>query len=150
MASKVEQMVERLITPHADAMDLEIVAVELRKQDNQRFMRVFIAKPDGERMDWETCERFHRSIVDLLEEVDYDYLEVSSPGDRPLKTPRDFQRNLNHDVDIKLYAPLQGSKQFSGLLTGYDAQGLTIEMDGQQIFLPMKSVAQVKPAFRIE
>lgn len=150
MSNKVQGRVQVLIAPHAAAMNLEIVAVELRKQDARRYLRIFVARQDGQIMDWETCEQFHRSIVELLEEVEYDYLEVSSPGDRPLKTLRDFQRNIGREVDVKLYAAYEGKKQFTGILKAHDEQTMVLQWNDKELQLVNKSVAQVKPAFRIE
>lgn len=150
MGNKTEGHVEALIASHAAAMDLEIVAVELRKQNGERYLRVFVARVDGQAMDWETCEQFHRSIVDLLEDVEYDYLEVSSPGDRPLKTQRDYQRNLGNEVDVKLYAAINGQKQLTGILQAFDGRNIALECGEKHVKLPVGAVAQVKPAFRIE
>lgn len=150
MANRTEGQVQALVAPHAAAMDLEIVAVELRKQNDERYLRIFVARTDLKDMDWETCEQFHRSIVDLLEDVEYDYLEVSSPGDRPLKTPRDYQRNLGNEVEVKVYAAINGQKQFAGILQAFDEQFITLENADKSFKLPLSAIAQVKPAFRIE
>jgi ribosome maturation factor RimP len=55
------------------------------------------------------------------------YLIVSSPGlDRPLKTPRDYKRSIGKKIDVKLYRPLDGHKEFTGELTSFDEDGFTI------------------------
>ncbi len=83
--------------------------VELVKEPTGRFLRFFIDKPDGVTI--EDCEIFHRRIQPMMEFVDYDYMEVSSPGaDRPLKKPEDFERAAGAGVEVRLYKPEGGQK----------------------------------------
>ncbi len=75
----------------ADELQLELIDVELVKEPTGHFLRFYIDRPDGVALN--ELENFHRRIQPLVERVEYDYMEVSSPGaDRPLKTERDFER----------------------------------------------------------
>ena len=75
----------------AERMGLEWVDVELAKEPAGRFLRIFVDKPAG--IDLNDLEAYHKIVQPLFDDVDYDYMEVSSPGaDRPLKTERDFER----------------------------------------------------------
>ena len=79
----------RIAQKIADEMQLELVDVELVKEPTGHFLRFYIDRPDGIALD--ELESFHRRILPLVEAVEYDYMEVSSPGAyRPLKTERDF------------------------------------------------------------
>lgn len=67
------------------------------------------------------CERVSRHLSHLfaVEEIDYDRLEVSSPGmDRPLRTARDFLRFTGALVKVQLYEPMDGKRRFRGRLLG--------------------------------
>ena len=75
----------------ADKLNLELVDVCLDKEGAGKYLRIYIDKPEGISLD--DCEVYHRAIQPQLEEYDYDFLEVSSPGvDRPLKRERDFEK----------------------------------------------------------
>ena len=70
---------------------------------------------------------------------------VSSPGlDRPLKREKDFLRAMGKAVDVRLYTKIEGSKEFVGVLCGYDGRTVAIEtLDGRREF-PVESVAIVR------
>lgn len=107
----------RIAQKIADEMQLELVDVELVKEPTGHFLRFYIDRPDGIALD--ELESFHRRILPLVEAVEYDYMEVSSPGaDRPLKTERDFERARGEAVELKTYRPVNGAKRFTGDLVG--------------------------------
>ena len=90
-----------VVTPRcqalADRMNLELVDVCLDKEGAGKYLRIYIDKPEGISLD--DCEAYHRAIQPQLEQYDYDFLEVSSPGvDRPLKKDRDFDRAIGSEV----------------------------------------------------
>ena len=93
------------VTPKCQAlaqrMGLELVDVCLDKESAGKYLRLYLDKPQG--LSLADCESYHRAIQPQLEQYDYDFLEVSSPGvDRPLKTPRDYERHLGDEVEVKL------------------------------------------------
>ena len=103
-------------------------------------------------MSLDDCESYHRAIQPQLEKYDYDFLEVSSPGvDRPLKTPRDYERHLGDEVEVKLFKALDGVKLFSGTLAGLDEEDqiLLDTPQGRRSF-PRKAAASVKPMVDME
>ena len=74
------------------------------------------------------CESFHRRVLKYAQDIDYDYMEVTSPGaDRPLKTERDFERALGQNVEIRFYRQMDGQKQLTGRLTDFDAESVTVD-----------------------
>ena len=97
----------------------------------------------------EDCEKFHRAIDPLLDEADpiseaY-ILEVSSPGiERELKTAAHIEACEGWDVEVKLYAPKNGSKMYRGVLCGYDDEGnITIEVGEEKLAFKPDEVAKI-------
>lgn len=136
-----EAIAERVAAEQA----LDLVEVTLKKEPQGLTLCLYIDKPDGVTLD--DCERFHRAVQPLLEDVEYDYLEVSSPGaDRPIQTERDFEKNRGETVEIKLYAPVDGAKRYEGSLKSLDDESVTVSLaDGSEKTFPRKAVALIKP-----
>ena len=123
---------------------VELVYVELVKEPAGQFLRFYIDKPDGITLD--ELEVFHRRILPLVEDVAYDYMEVSSPGaDRPLKTERDFERAEGLKVELKTYRPVNGAKQFKGELIGLRDGMIEICVGGETLSFAKRDVAIVRP-----
>ena len=129
----------------ADEFQLELIDVELVKEPTGHFLRFYIDRPGGVALN--ELENFHRRIQPLVERVEYDYMEVSSPGaDRPLKTERDFARAEGLAVELKTYRPVNGAKQFTGDLVGL-RDGMIVIRTGpeEEISFAKKDVAIVRP-----
>ena len=144
------QAVERIGKPIAVEMNLEWVEATLQKESRGKCLCIYLDKEGGLTLD--DCERFHKQIQPLLEDIDYDFLEVSSPGiDRPVKTPRDFAKNRDALVEVKLYAPVDGAKLHRGLLRAMDEKTVTITLEagGEMQFL-RSAVAVIKPVIEME
>jgi ribosome maturation factor RimP len=127
-----------------------LVDVELVKESTGRFLRFYIDKPDGVTID--DCEAFHRRIQPMMEFVDYDYMEVSSPGaDRPLKKPEDFERAEGTGVEVRLYKPEGGQKVFRGALVGLEGGKVVIrDAAGEERAFDLKATALVKPVVEFD
>ena len=134
----------------ADEMDVELVDVELVKEPTGRFLRFYIEKPEGIALN--DLEAYHRRILPLVERVDYDYMEVSSPGaDRPLKTDADFERAAGMTVELKTYRPVNGGKQFTGELVGLEDGMVVIRCGGgEALRFERKAVAMVRPLIEFD
>ena len=107
----LQEIIERTLV----AMGYELVDIEFAPRG---LLRVFIDAPAGIQV--EDCERASHQLSHVLavDDVDYDRLEVSSPGlDRPLKKPADFVRFAGEDVAVRLKRPFEGRRNFEGLLT---------------------------------
>ena len=114
--NRVEQAAWRIAQPALEQIGIELVDVEFIKDGQTWHLNVYIDKAGG--VDLDACEAANR-ILDPLFDVDpdiagrHDYLSVSSPGlDRPLKNDRDYDRALNQEIEIKLYAPMDKKKKF--------------------------------------
>ncbi len=138
--------IEKALLPIATEQELEIVEVEF-KQGREPALTVYIDKVGG--VDLDACEKFHRAIDPLLDELDPTEgapytLNVSSPGlDRPLKKDRDFEKCLGERVEIKLFAPMQGKKLLEGTLTAWDAACVTVEEKGQSVKIERSKIAKI-------
>ena len=128
---------------------LQLVDVELVKESTGHFLRFFIDREDGVSLD--ELEKFHRAILPLVENVAYDYMEVSSPGaDRPLKTEEDFERAEGMKVELKTYRPVNGGKQFTGEMVGLREGNVVIRVGEAELAFPRKEVAVVKPVIEFD
>lgn len=135
---------EKIARRIADEQGVELVDVELVKEPGGHFLRFYIEKGDGVSLN--ELETFHRAIQPLVETVEYDYMEVSSPGaDRPLKTERDFERAAGMEVELKTYRPVNGAKQFTGELAGLKDGKIEIRVGGETLSFEKKEVAIVRP-----
>ena len=134
----------------AQEMQVELVDVELVKEPTGHFLRFYVDRPEG--VDLDTLERFHRRILPLVESVEYDYMEVSSPGaDRPLKSDRDFERAAGTAVEVKTYRAVDGQKVFTGDLIGLEGDEIVIaDADGVQRRFDRKAVAVVRPLIEFD
>ncbi|AZV42311.1 ribosome maturation factor RimP [Peribacillus asahii] len=130
MSKKVTEVVEELVTPILEDLQLELVEVEYVKEGSW-FLRVYIDKETG--VDIEDCGTVSEKLSEKLDEVDpipqnY-FLEVSSPGaERPLKKDKDFQKAIGKNVYIKTYEPILNEKEFEGTLMAFDGQEVTLEV----------------------
>ena len=105
--------------------------VEFETSPRARLLRVFIDRPDSEQADKsrisvEDCAAVSNQLgrVFTVENVDYDRLEVSSPGlDRPLVKPADYRRFSGKEVQLKLRVPMGNQRNFSGVLEGLQEEG---------------------------
>ena len=134
-----EQKTEEILIPIAEEYGYELVDVEYVKEGGTWYLRAYIDKPGGVSID--DCEAVSRRLSDILDEKDFiddSYImEVSSPGlGRPLKKEKDFQRSLGEDVEIRTYRPIEGQKEFEGVLKAFDKNTVTIayEDDTEQVF----------------
>ena len=136
---------EKIAQQIAIEQNVELVDVELVKEPTGHFLRFYIEKPDG--ISLNELETYHRRIQPLVENVEYDFMEVSSPGaDRPLKTERDFARAEGMEVELKTYRPVNGAKQFLGDLVGLkDGVISIITENGETLSFEKKDVAIVRP-----
>ena len=147
----IASVVREIVTPVADEMGFFIWDVEFVKEGADKYLRITLDNEEG--ININDCETFHRAIDPLLDEADpiseaY-ILEVSSPGiERELKYPEHIDACEGWDVEVKLYAPKNGTKQFRGVLVGYDEQGnIVIENGGESIAFKPEEVAKISTYF---
>lgn len=146
---KVAEQVLSLVQPIAESFGLEVLEVLYEKKFDGMNLTVVIDKDGGVTID--DCEKLHRAIdepLDRLDPIESAYiLNVSSPGlDRPLKLPRDYKRNLDKKIRVKLYKPLDNKKSYDGVLIAYDDDTFEIKLqNGEIIKFNKKDTAKVEP-----
>jgi Uncharacterized protein conserved in bacteria len=145
--AKVTDLVQALVQPFCDQQGVSLWDVEYVKEAGQWFLRVFIDKQGG--LHIEDCEAVSRPLSDLLDErdpIEGSYvLEVGSAGvDRALKKPEHFAAYVGTAVDVKLYRPRDGSKEWTGALVGYQSGDVTLQINDVEVLFPKSDVALVR------
>lgn len=118
-----------LVEPAIETLGYDLVDVEYKKEGKDWFLRFFIDKRGG--IGIQDCEVVSKTIDPMLDEgieIPGSYqLEVSSPGlDRPLKTTRDLLRYRGREVEVKLYAPIDGERKLTGYIVDATDEVLTL------------------------
>lgn len=132
--------------------------VDFETTPRARLLRVFIDRPEGITVDDCAAVSNHLTRLFAVENIDYDRLEISSPGlDRPLKKAADFERFAGQEAQVRMRLPIAGRRNFSGVLLGVDVRGeaeetvvlLQGEGGGQPFELPLAQVdkARLVPKF---
>ena len=148
---EIESYAENLFLPITQKHGFELVDVEYVREVGVWYLRCYIDKEGGITVD--DCEVISRLLGEWLDKEDFiedSYiLEVSSPGlGRPLKKEKDFARSIGKDVEIRLYKAIDKQKEFTGTLTSYDADSVTITMeDGSERTFEKSEIALIRLAF---
>jgi ribosome maturation factor RimP len=137
-----------LIEQTVQGLDYELVDFE--SSPRGRLMRVFIDSPNGITVD--DCATVSNQLTRIfeVENVDYDRLEVSSPGlDRPLKKAADFERFAGQDVQLRLRMPIANQRNFAGVLQGLKDGVVTLETEKGPVEVPFEEIekARLVPKF---
>jgi ribosome maturation factor RimP len=139
--------VVKLVETTVSGLGYELVDME---RSGRGMLRVLIDKPEG--ISVEDCQVVSNQLTRLfmVENVDYERLEVSSPGlDRPLKKEADFVRFISEKVQLKLRMPLAGRKNFVGMIAGASDGILQLDVDGSQVTIELSNLdkARLVPTF---
>ncbi|HSN42190.1 MAG TPA: ribosome maturation factor RimP [Burkholderiales bacterium] len=119
--------------------------VDLERSGKGLFLRVFIDKPGGVNVDDCAAVSHHLTRWLAVEHIDYDRLEVSSPGlDRLLKKERDFVRFTGQKARIRLRIPVDGQRNFVGVLREAGAGKVQIEVDGRMLSLDLGNLEKAR------
>lgn len=148
---KVEDIVYDIAKPVVDTKGFELVEVEFKKEGADWYLRIYLDKEGGITID--DCQAVSEEVSELLDQVDpvdHAYIfEVSSPGiDRPLKLPRDYEKNMNKLVEAKLFNAIDGKKVIEGTLVGYTEDMVELETGKDRIQLEKKAIAIIKPVIK--
>lgn len=144
---------EEILRPILLERELQLVDIEYVKEGSDWFLRVYIDKKGG--VNLTECSDVSTILSEKLDEIDpikgnY-YLEVSSPGaERPLKTEQDFIDHIDKNVFISLYAPIDGNKEYEGILKEFKDNTATIEYKvkslKKQVVIPYDKIAKARLA----
>jgi ribosome maturation factor RimP len=125
------------------ALGYELVDWEMSART--RFVRVFIDKADG--VDVEDCARVSNHLTRLfaVENVDFERLEVSSPGlDRPVKRLADYVRFAGQEAQLTLSAPIDGARRIKGILRGTEGDDVLVETPAGVRSFPIGTITRAR------
>ena len=145
--SKITEKVAALAKPVVEEEGCTLWDVEYVREAGSWYLRIFVDKEGGLSID--DCERISRRLDPMLDEADpipdsYVFEVGSAGAERELKRPSDFEQFMGHEVEVRLYQPLNGSKAFVGSLKGYDDGDVTIDFGGTEMRFDKGRVAQVR------
>jgi ribosome maturation factor RimP len=135
---------ENVVEPAVAGLGYELVDVQA--SNGGRMLRLFIDKPGG--ITVEDCATVSRHLTRVLavEGIDYERLEVSSPGlDRPLRKGADFARFAGRKAEVRMRTPdAAGRRRFVGVLRGADAGRIEMDLDGQRVALELEGIERAR------
>ncbi len=154
--SKICETIEEAILPKLIELGVELVDVEFTKAkiDEIPTLWIYIYKKEG--VDLNLLEEVHHALDPIVDEINptgeepYN-MNVSSPGlDRAFKKQADFDRNIGKEVELRLYANLNGTKIYSGELVSADSENVTIIFKEENMIIEMTKIAKVSMAINFK
>jgi ribosome maturation factor RimP len=142
---KLGELLEATLPP----LGYELVDWEMSPRSG--LVRVFIDKPNG--VDVEDCARVSHHLTHLfaVENVDFERLEVSSPGlNRPLTKPADFRRFAGEEADLRLTEPVGDSRRIKGILRGCEGGAVLVETAKGVLTIPLADIGKARLVPKIE
>jgi ribosome maturation factor RimP len=135
---------EEILEQTVRGMGFELV--DTQRSNGGRLLRIFIDKPGGITIDDCATTTRHLQRVFAVEGIDYDRLEISSPGlDRPLRKPADFARFAGSRIDVRMQNPdATGRRHFVGTLQRVDGSLATLEVDGLRVELDVSAMERAR------
>ena len=149
--TKIEEKIENLLKDTIENLGYDLYDVEYSKEGKNYFLRIYIDKAEG--IDLSDCEKVNDAISDILDEADYIkeqyFLEVSSPGiERVLRQDKHLEQNKEKEIDVKLFKKDEnGSKEYQGILKGFDETKITVETQEKEIEIERKNIAHIKTIY---
>ena len=148
--AKIEDKVENLIKTKVQELGYNLYDVEYVKEGKDYFLRVYIDKDNGITLD--DCENVSNNITEILDNADYIkeqyFLEVSSPGvERVLKKDKHLKSNIGTNIQVKLFKPFNGQKQYEGILKDFDNNIIKIETASEILELERQNIGHIKTIF---
>ena len=133
-----------IVEPLAKELGLSIWDVRFLKEGSQWYLRVFIDKDGGVGID--DCVNLSHAIdgpIDEANPIEQAYiLEVSSPGvERDLVRDEHFEAFIGEKIKVKMIRPIEGRREFSGVLESYDDGNITIRLEDESGFTFTKKEA---------
>jgi len=138
-----ESTLDALLEQTLASLGYELVDLEVSRSGG--LMRIFIDRAGGVNVDDCAAVSNHLTRLFAVEEVDYSRLEVSSPGlDRPLRRPQDFRRFAGERVHVRMRVPVDGRKNFVGVLRGASNAQVELEVDGALLSLNLAQLDKAR------
>lgn len=148
--SRIEEQVENLISEKVCNLGYSIYDVMYVKEGKDHYLRIFIDSKDG--ISLNDCEKVNDAISDMLDEANYIkeqyFLEISSPGvERHIRNDKQLQLNLGQEINVKCFKPINGKKEFTGALTKFDENFVTIVIESKEMQIQKDNISSMKRAF---
>ena len=146
--ANIEERVETLVKPTIEDLGYQLYDVQYAKEGKDYFLRIFIEKENGT-ISLEDCEKVNNEIEEMLDTADYIkelyFLEVSSTGiEKQIRKTKHLQENIGEIIDVKLFKPINNSKEYIGILKKFDDETIYLEADNQIIELERKNISLIK------
>lgn len=142
-----EVRTEGLVSDIINGTQITIYDVEYVKEGGEFYLRIYIDKEGGVTI--EDCEFVSRALSQKLDEDEFIedgyILEVSSPGlGRTLKKDRHLEKSIGQEAMVKLYKPIDGQKEFVGVLDRFDKESVVILIEDGEISFNRSDIAVIK------
>lgn len=149
--ANIEEKIENRLTNIIEDLGYKLYDVQYAKEGKDYFLRIFIEKEDGE-IDLDDCEKVNNAITDVLDEEDYIkeqyFLEVSSTGvEKMIRKEKHLKANIGEFITVKLFKPVEGSKEYIGKLIDYNDMDIIIEVENETVNLERKNISLIKKYF---
>lgn len=147
--ANIEEKIENRVSGIIEDLGYKLYDVQYVKEGKDYFLRIFIEKENGE-IDLNDCENVNNAITDVLDEEDYIkeqyFLEVSSTGvEKMIRKDRHLKENIGEIITVKLFKPIDGSKEFVGELINFDDENLSLKLDDESnIEIERKNISLIK------
>ena len=145
--SKLTDKIAEIAAPIVEEEGCSLWDVEYVREAGSWYLRIYIDREGG--VSIEDCERISRRLDPILDEEDpipdsYVFEVGSAGADRELKRPGDFEQFMGDEVEVRLYRPVEGSKQHVGTLCGYENGRVIISRNGSSLSFDKDQIAQVR------
>jgi ribosome maturation factor RimP len=149
----VVSVVSEALTPVINDLGYEVWDIEYVKEGADYYLRFTIDSDNG--IDIDDCEKVHRAIDPLLDELDpiedaY-HLEVSSPGlERDIKYDWHYEVLMGEKIELRLFAPIPaypGMKVFVGILKSYSDGSIVLDCEGGEYTVPHDAVSKARTVY---
>jgi len=147
--ANIEEKIENRVSGIIEDLGYNLYDVQYVKEGKDYFLRIFIEKENGE-IDLNDCEKVNNAITDVLDEEDYIkeqyFLEVSSTGvEKMIRKEKHLKENIGELITIKLFKPVEGSKEYVGELVKFDNEIITLKLDDESVVdIERKNISLIK------
>jgi ribosome maturation factor RimP len=137
-----------MLAPSVEALQLELLGVELAASGTHALLRLYIDAP-GRTVAIEDCEAVSRevsAVLDINDPIASQYtLEVSSPGiDRPLFTVAQFAKHVGETVKLNLQIPVNARRRLQGAIVGVDGDNITLRTETTEVLVQHVNIEKAR------
>jgi ribosome maturation factor RimP len=136
-----------LIEPTIVGLGYDLIGIDMRSASGDGFLRLYIDHPNGINLgDCESVSRHVGAVLDVEDYMSGPYrLEVSSPGlDRPLFRLTDFERFVGKPAQVRLGVPLEGRKNWKGVLRGVQGEQVLFAHEGGDVVFNFADIERAR------